>query len=130
LHQVVVNLVTNAAQAIGAVIGSITVSIWAERENPAAPRQEAVEPTIYLSVADTGSGMPAGTVDRIFEPFFTTKDVGEGTGLGLSVVHGIITSHGGEIAVRSEPGEGTEFTISLPAHGKRQAAPQFDPMAA
>jgi signal transduction histidine kinase len=84
----------------------------------------------YLSVADAGSGIPAATLDRIFEPSFTTKDVGEGTGLGLSVVHGIITSHGGKIAVHSEPGEGAEFTISLPAQGKHQAVPQFDPMAA
>ena len=130
LHQVVVNLVTNAAQAIGAVIGRITVSIWAVGENQASPQQGAIQPIIYLSVADTGNGIPAATLDRIFEPFFTTKDVGEGTGLGLSVVHGIITSHGGKIAVHSEPGEGAEFTISLPGHGKQQAARQFNPMAA
>jgi signal transduction histidine kinase len=130
LHQVVVNLVTNAAQAIGAVIGRITVSIWAVGESQASPQQGAIQPIIYLSVADTGNGIPAGTLDRIFEPFFTTKDVGEGTGLGLSVVHGIITSHGGKIAVHSKPGEGAEFTISLPGHGKQQAARQFNPMAA
>jgi signal transduction histidine kinase len=130
LHQVVVNLVTNAAQAIGAVIGRITVSIWAVGESQASPEQGAIQPIIYLSVADTGNGIPAATLDRIFEPFFTTKDVGEGTGLGLSVVHGIITSHGGKIAVHSEPGVGAEFTISLPGHGKQQAARQFNPMAA
>ena len=94
------------------------------------PPARTVEPIIYLSVADTGTGIPAATLDRIFEPFFTTKDVGEGTGLGLSVVHGIITSHGGEIAVHSKPGEGTLFTISLPAHGKGQAVSQINPMAA
>jgi len=130
LHQVVVNLVTNAAQAIGAVIGRITISIWAVGESQASPQQGAIQPIIYLSVADTGNGIPAATLDRIFEPFFTTKDVGEGTGLGLSVVHGIITSHGGKIAVHSKPGEGAEFTISLPGHGKQQAARQFNPMAA
>jgi PAS domain S-box-containing protein len=130
LHQVVVNLVTNAAQAIGAVIGRITVSIWVVGESQASPQQGAIQPIIYLSVADTGNGIPAATLDRIFEPFFTTKDVGEGTGLGLSVVHGIITSHGGKIAVHSKPGEGAEFTISLPACGERRMAPQIDPMAA
>jgi len=130
LHQVVVNLVTNAAQAIGAVIGRITISIWVVGESQASPQQGAIQPIIYLSVADTGNGIPAATLDRIFEPFFTTKDVGEGTGLGLSVVHGIITSHGGKIAVHSKPGEGAEFTISLPGHGKQQAARQFNPMAA
>jgi signal transduction histidine kinase len=130
LHQVVVNLVTNAAQAIGAVIGRITVSIWVVGESQASPQQGAIQPIIYLSVADTGNGIPAATLDRIFEPFFTTKDVGEGTGLGLSVVHGIITSHGGKIAVHSKPGEGAEFTISLPAYGERRMAPQIDPMAA
>jgi signal transduction histidine kinase len=130
LHQVIVNLVTNAAQAIGAVIGRITVSIWAAGESQASPQLGAIQPIIYLSVADTGNGIPAATLGRIFEPFFTTKDVGEGTGLGLSVVHGIITSHGGKIAVHSEPGEGAEFTISLPAHGKQQEVSRIDPMAA
>jgi PAS domain S-box-containing protein len=130
LHQVVVNLVTNAAQAIGGVIGTITVRVWAARESEASPQQGVVEPIIYLSVADTGTGIPAAELDRIFEPFFTTKDVGESTGLGLSVAHGIITSHGGKIAVRSEPGKGAEFTISLPAHGKHKAVSEINPMAA
>ncbi|HWZ70350.1 MAG TPA: ATP-binding protein [Casimicrobiaceae bacterium] len=90
LHQVVVNLVTNAAQAIGGVIGTITVRIWVAGESQASFSKEwLVEPIIYLSVADTGTGIPAATLDRIFESFFTTKDVGEGTGLGLSVVQAL-----------------------------------------
>jgi signal transduction histidine kinase len=102
LHQVVVNLVTNAAQAIGPATGSITI------------RLQASGGDLRLSVEDTGCGVDAATIDRIFEPFFTTKEVGEGTGLGLSVVHGIVTSRGGRIDVDSETGRGTTVTVVLP----------------
>jgi signal transduction histidine kinase len=105
IQQVVVNLVTNAVQAIGDRMGTITVSISKNGSS------------IRLRIADTGCGMDAETIDRIFEPFFTTKNVGEGTGLGLSVVHGIVTNHGGVIEVDSQPGRGTEFAVLLPVLG-------------
>jgi signal transduction histidine kinase len=110
LQQVVVNLVTNAAHAIGEEFGRITVTVE-EVEGPENQRMTR------LSVADTGCGISPDIMHRMFEPFFTTKGVGEGTGLGLSVVHGIVTSHGGTIDVQSLPGEGSEFVILLPAKG-------------
>jgi len=67
-----------------------------------------------LTVSDTGHGMEPTTMERVFEPFFTTKDAGEGTGLGMSVVHGIVTKHGGDITGASAPGEGTTFEVYLP----------------
>jgi signal transduction histidine kinase len=112
IQQVVVNLVTNAVQAIGDGMGTITVSLSA-----AIGSRSPTGNFIKLRVIDTGCGMDAETKNRIFEPFFTTKIVGEGTGLGLSVVHGIVTNHGGSIEVGSEPGKGTEFAIFLPVLG-------------
>jgi PAS domain S-box-containing protein len=112
LQQIIVNLVTNARQAIGNDLGSITIGV-----SPASRRSKrrGSGDFVRLRVTDTGCGMDAETKERIFEPFFTTKNVGEGTGLGLSVVHGIIADHGGRIEVKSQPGEGTECAIFLPA---------------
>lgn len=101
MSQVLVNLITNAVHAI-AENGQITVTT------------KGKEGFVTLSVKDTGSGMTAKVKRKIFEPFFTTKPVGEGTGLGLPVVRGIIESHSGEIKVTSTQGKGTKFEIVLP----------------
>jgi signal transduction histidine kinase len=105
IDQVFMNLFSNAAQAIGDRPGGGTLRIDAEL------RGEAVE----VAVADDGPGIPPDIIGRIFDPFFTTKDVGEGSGLGLSIVHGIIDRHGGRIEVASEVGHGTTFRVILPA---------------
>ena len=109
LLQIVINLVTNAGQAIAGGLGTITV------ETAPAPPDPLAGAAVRLSVSDTGCGMDEATAARLFEPFFTTKPVGEGTGLGLSVVHGIIEQHGGRIAVESRVGAGTRFDVYLPA---------------
>jgi PAS domain S-box-containing protein len=105
LHQVIVNVVTNSAQAIGQKPGMITVGLHPDAEGA----------HLCISIADSGCGMDEATLARVFEPFFTTKPVGEGTGLGLSVAHGIIKAHSGRIDVKSAPGQGSRFDIVLPA---------------
>lgn len=123
LQQIIVNLVTNARQAIGNHLGTITVAV-------SSLDQSQMRADVLLRVSDTGCGMDAETKNRIFEPFFTTKEVGEGTGLGLSVVHGIVTDHGGRIEVTSQPGCGTEFAIFLPIARSERHVPQcLDEMA-
>lgn len=78
-------------------------------------------PHARLTVRDTGHGTPPDVLDRIFEPFFTTKDVGDGTGMGLAVVHGIVTNHGGSISVESSPRQGTTFEIYLPQYNSAES---------
>lgn len=104
IRQVLVNLTVNAMQAVAAE-GTVTVETRIEAQD------------VILAVTDTGHGMSPEILSKIFNPFFTTKDVGEGTGLGLSVVHGIVTSHGGTIDAESREGKGTRFIVRLPAAG-------------
>jgi two-component system NtrC family sensor kinase len=101
LNQLLVNLVVNALQSIPGA-GKITV------------QTRFCDHNVCLIVEDTGTGMSRDVLDKIFVPFFTTKDVGHGTGLGLPVVYGIVTGHGGSINVNSKPGSGTRFEIQLP----------------
>ncbi len=126
IHQVLMNLCTNAGQAMASDGGLLTVTL------------EDVEPgdTLFvehpemmsrryqkLKIADTGPGIDPGIIDRIFDPFFTTKDLGVGTGMGLSVVHGIIKNHGGIITAESTPGNGATFTAYFPLVQEKTQAP-------
>ena len=118
LHQIVMNLVTNAAQAIGEHPGSIVVKMdRCIADEELQTRVAGLAPGSYtrLSVTDTGPGMDEATVRQIFHPFFTTKSIGEGTGLGLSVVHGIVRDVNGVIHLETSPGKGARFEVYLHA---------------
>jgi PAS domain S-box-containing protein len=117
IHQVLVNLCTNASHAMSENGGLLEVNLEdVDLTSETRIGDEHLGPGHYvkLSISDSGYGIEKEVVERIFEPFFTTKEVNEGTGLGLSVVHGIIKSHDGAIAVSSTPGQGTTFDILLP----------------
>ncbi len=113
IEQVLLNLLTNAMHAVGQQPGKISVALTCNLAGPDLPTADPKSPVV-LRVSDTGCGMNAATQERIFEPFFTTKPVGQGTGLGLSVVHGIMQAHGGKVSVESQPGQGTCFTLYFP----------------
>jgi PAS domain S-box-containing protein len=117
LYQIVMNLCTNAEYAMRETGGILTLAVDnVEVDDAFAASHPVLQPGphVRLTVRDTGHGMRPDVVERIFDPFFTTKDMGEGTGMGLAIVHGIVTGHGGAITVESTPGEGTTFTIYLP----------------
>ncbi len=104
IDQVFMNLITNAAQAMSAAGRAGKIRVAARREGD----------QVDITVSDDGPGIPPEVIPRIFDPFFTTKDVGQGSGLGLSIVHGIVDRHGGRIQVESQVGQGTTFRIKLP----------------
>lgn len=118
IYQVIVNLMTNAAHAIGDKRGLIEVKL----DERTVSEQEILLYSdvpaghyVRLIVSDNGCGMDSATAQKIFDPFFSTKPTGQGTGLGLSVVHGIVTAHHGAVKVYSEPGKGTQFFVYFPA---------------
>jgi len=118
IHQIVVNLCTNALHAIGDNKGKLEVTlapVFVEKQQIPTTAKSQTGPFVLLSVKDSGDGMDANTVARIFEPYFTTKKKGEGTGLGLALIHGIVEECNGFIKVESSPGEGTLIGIYLPA---------------
>ena len=109
LNQVWMNLLVNAAQAIGKNHGEVKI------------KTRFVGATVTIAVSDTGKGILPEHVKRIFDPFFTTKPIGEGTGLGLSISHSIVEQHSGTIRVESKSGSGTTFTITLPVDAEEAA---------
>jgi CheY-like chemotaxis protein len=118
VNQIMMNLCTNAVHAMGETGGILEISLNDVAIDGASDLHGIdLAPGTYLrlSIRDTGKGMTPEVMEKIFEPYFTTKDPGHGTGLGLSVVHGIVKSHNGAITCRSLPGEGTVFDIYLPA---------------
>lgn len=125
LNQIVINLFTNAAHAMEKDGGILEINVESVNLTASTAQFHDLSPGPYvkLSVSDTGTGIGPEIKDRIFDPYFTTKEVGKGSGMGLSVVHGIVMNHNGAISVDSELGKGATFTIFLPT-SKREPVPE------
>ena len=128
LEQVIINLAVNARDAMstGGTLRIRTANVKLEKDRALKGETMAAGAYVLIEVADTGHGIEAGDLDRIFEPFFSTKGVGEGTGLGLATVYGIIKQSDGFVAVESRPGEGTTFSIYLPESEAAEESPEVD----
>ena len=129
MHQVLMNLCLNAAQAMKETTGIMTVELnEINLDEDYGARNLSLKPGRYvkLAVSDTGHGILPENITRIFEPYFTTKGIGEGTGLGLSVIHGIVLGHGGNVTVYSIPEQGSTFNVFLPV-AERESEPENDP---
>jgi two-component system NtrC family sensor kinase len=114
MQQVVINLVMNGAEAtLSKENGKVTITTTSNKKDN----------IIVLEVKDSGDGIPNENLSKIFDPFFTTKGEGKGVGLGLAVVYGIVEAHRGEIEVRSSPGQGTTFTVTLPFSNEEETQP-------
>lgn len=122
IYQVLMNLCKNASDAIGERDGIIEIKLENIRPEETIDHPE-LQPGEYLRivVSDTGCGMTSEVMNHIFDPFYTTKDIGKGSGMGLAVVHGILTSHKAAITVESEPGKGSQFTVHLPVVNTKPA---------
>jgi signal transduction histidine kinase len=127
IEQVLVNILINACQAIQGARRGPTGAVSAKGRIRITGSHDRARNQVRLVLADDGPGMRPDVVRRIFDPFFTTKQDAGGTGLGLSIVYGIIEKHGGDIDVESEPGQGTEFTITLPVIAKETHGEQYPP---
>jgi two-component system, cell cycle sensor histidine kinase and response regulator CckA len=130
IHQAVNNLCTNAYQALRGGKGTIVVTVEPVTIDPAfAARHRTPEGTaVRIVVEDDGPGMSKEVLERAFDPFFTTKPAGQGSGLGLSLVHGIVTQHQGAVVTRSAPGEGARFELYFPLRGRiSERAPMTHP---
>ena len=130
IHQIVMNLATNAIRAMEGGPGTLTVELDAVVVDSVAARgHRDLRPGEFarITVRDTGAGMDHDTLQRMYEPFFTTRRQGEGTGLGLAVVHGIVRSHGGAVLAESEPGRGTVMQVLLPVRDAGDAAAAAPP---
>ncbi|MDA3897127.1 MAG: PAS domain S-box protein [Desulfobacteraceae bacterium] len=116
IHQIMMNLCTNASHAMAKNGGELSVSLIQVNivDDKSEPINLPPGPYLKLTVSDTGCGIAPDVINRIFEPYFTTKGIDKGTGMGLSVVHGIVQSHGGLITVETTPGKGSSFHIYLP----------------
>lgn len=130
--QALVNLGTNAIHAIGEARGTVRIELSAIPLAAPAAEKVGLAAGLFaaLRVSDTGSGMDRAMLQRIFEPFFTTKEVGQGTGLGLAVVHGVMRTHMGAVDVHSQPGQGSTFTLYFPAHAGTAPLPEVVASAA
>jgi signal transduction histidine kinase/CheY-like chemotaxis protein len=128
LHQIVMNLCTNAAQAMENKGGVLEVSLKDIEVDGDIDGRLDLNPGHYIeiNITDTGTGIPPQIIDSIFEPYFTTKELDEGTGMGLAVVHGIVESYSGKIAVKSDQEKGTTFTIYLPITQKPKVQKQIE----
>jgi PAS domain S-box-containing protein len=122
IHQIIMNLCTNAAQAMREKGDTVEIGLeeaYLDQGDLSACQDLTPGPYVKISVRDNGMGIASDIIDKIFEPFFTTKGVGEGTGMGLALVYGIVKSHGGALTVSSRPGEGATFTVFLPKIASR-----------